>query len=822
MCAASSPVIVGAAPVSTGSVPVALQQLYSTTSVSGVVTPAIDINTAPGDTSLFIGTVGGQILRTTPGGSTSIFLSIPAVAAVPFTTSFAGGLTNFAFHPGYDNPSSPGYRKLYTFSTDWKTTQQRANGTTSPPASTTTPGNTLTGLPDFWSPEMYSPATSGNPLTAWTNPDSPSSGNTDFTHFNVVREWSVNATGTAVDTAISPRTILRMAHGFQGKGSHNGGALRFGPDGFLYITTGDGGGNAGQDHDGGINNGEDGHTNGTGNAQDKTVVYGKVLRIDPIPASGSQSVLSSNGQYRIPTANPFRDAAGANVDEVYSIGFRNPWKMNFDDRPATFAGPAGTGELYLADVGQHHREEINLISAGSNQGWGYLEGNVRLVSEQSATGAPDPADLADGTNGTPVRTPSIGWAAFEAAATPPLVDYLTRRQTVNGTLIGDGTAVTAGFIYRGSALPQLFGKYVFGDYSIAGSPPPGVTASKGRLFYVDPSDTSTIYEFPLAAGTSLLGQLLAIGQDPSGELYAAFDNGNVTRIVSPHTWNTNASAAFSIPAHWTAAVPAGGQTAVFGRIITSPRTITIDAPIVLGGIHFDSLSTYTLSGQSITLGGTHARITVASGSHVIAAPLVTGELEIATAAGSTLTLEANLIATALTLATDTNLNTTTASLLIDYSGTSPIATLIAYLNAATLTASADFNGLPTTLAIAESSDLGLTDFMGIPIDDTTVIAKYTFVGDANLDGQVDALDYERIDLAIGNTGIFGTAQGDLNYDGNVDALDYEQVDLNIGNGVGQPLNSSNFLPSVMTPEPAFFGGIICILYLGQHRMRHSP
>jgi hypothetical protein len=793
-----------AAPVTAGNTPVALQPVLTTTATAGIFTPGIDLNIAPGDTALFTATVGGQILRTTPTGSTSVFLSIPSITTVPFTTNFAGGLTNFTFHPGYADPASPGHRKLYTFNTDWKTTQQRANGTTNPPASTTTPGNTLTGLPDFWSPEMYAPATSGNPLTAWTNPDSPSSGNTDFTHFNVVREWTVNSAGTAVDTNITPRTILRMAHGFQGKGSHNGGALRFGPDGFLYLTTGDGGGNAGQDHDGGINNGEDGHTNSTGNGQDKSVVYGKVLRIDPIPASASPSVLSPNGQYRIPTANPFRDSAGPNVDEIYAFGFRNPWKMNFDSLPATFAGPAGTGSLYLSDVGQHHREEINIITAGSNYGWGYLQGNVRLVSEQSATGAPDAADLIDGTNGTPVRVPAAGWAAFEATATAPLVDYLTRRQTVNGVLVGDGTAVTAGFIYRGSALPQLYGKYVFGDYSIAGSPPPGLTANKARLFYLDPASPSVIQEFPLAAGSSLLGQLLSIGQDSSGELYAAFDNGNVTRIVSPHTWNANASATFSTPANWTAAVPTTGQTANFGPVITAPRTITLDTPANLGSLHFDSQNPYTLTGQPITLSGGQARITIAAGSHTIAAPITTGDLEIATAAGSSLILAANLTATSLILTPGSTVNTTTADLLINYTGASPISTLIAYLNSSQLIAKGDFNGLPTTLAISEATDLGLTEFNGIAVDDTTVILKFTFVGDANLDGQVDALDYERIDLAIGNSGALGTAQGDLNYDGNVDALDYEQVDLNIGNGVGAPLatqEAARFIPepTLLTP-----------------------
>ena len=145
---------------------------------------------------------------------------------------------------------------------------------------------------------------------------------------------------------------------------------------------------------------------------------------------------------------------------------------------------------------------------------------------------------------------------------------------------------------------------------------------------------------------------------------------------------------------------------------------------------------------------------------------------------------------------DGQIATTDNDLVIDYKNVSPISSLMAYMLAGTLVPASDFAGLPTTLAIAEAADLGITTFRGIALDDTTVIAKYTYVGDANLDGQVDALDYERIDLAIGNTGVFGTAQGDLNYDGNVDALDYEQVDLNIGNGVGSPL------ATVFIPEPS--------------------
>ena len=160
------------------------------------------------------------------------------------------------------------------------------------------------------------------------------------------------------------------------------------------------------------------------------------------------------------------------------------------------------------------------------------------------------------------------------------------------------------------------------------------------------------------------------------------------------------------------------------------------------------------------------------------------------------------------------LNVADNDLLINYTDFSTIINLINFLTSGQLTANGDLAGLPTYLAISEAADLGLTEFNGVAIDDTTVVLKYTYVGDANLDGQVDALDYERIDLAIGNTGVFGTAQGDLNYDSNVDALDYEQVDLNIGNGVGSPLG----IPAgVFIPEPTSVLGLAAFAILPQRR-----
>jgi glucose/arabinose dehydrogenase len=508
-----------AADVIPGSISIGLQPVFNTlnTGIAGVSVP-IDMNRS-GDGNLYVASINGQVIVSSQG-TQSVFLDLNANSSVHFTALFAGGLMGIAFHPDYLKPRAAGYHKFYTYSSDLKTVSQVG-------VLNITAGNELTGLPDFWHPEMYAPATSGNPLTDWTNPDSPSAGNTDFDHFNVIREWTAIADGSMIDTSVPPRDILRMAHGFAGKGSHNGGGFRFGPDGYLYLSTGDGGGNAGQDHDGGINNGEDGHTDGTGNAQDLTVVYGKVIRIDP--TAGVKN--SANGQYGIPPHNPYAgDKSRPNVlTEIYANGFRNPWKLNFDD------APGGDGSLYLANVGQHHREEIDLIKAGRNYGWGYLEGAVRLVTEDSATGQPDPTDLVDGTNGTPVRVPPEGFATFETTATPPFVDYLTRRQNVAGTLVGEGTAVTGGYVYRGSAIPELCGLYVFGDYSIGGAPPAGIPANQGRLFYVDPGAPSTIFELKVSFGTDLMGGLLGFGRDDHGELYALFDNGNVTQIVASGT-----------------------------------------------------------------------------------------------------------------------------------------------------------------------------------------------------------------------------------------------------------------------------------------------
>ena len=163
-------------------------------------------------------------------------------------------------------------------------------------------------------------------------------------------------------------------------GNHNGGTIAFGPDGYLYLGTGDGG-NA---NDVGASHIEPG-----GNAQNLTTAMGKMLRIDPInpaltPASADPA--SPNGQYRIPADNPFQ--AAGQVREIYAYGFRNPYRFSFDR--------GGTDDLILADVGQNNVEEIDRVVLGGNYGWAVKEGTS---CSTAATGTRRPATDSPGTPG---------------------------------------------------------------------------------------------------------------------------------------------------------------------------------------------------------------------------------------------------------------------------------------------------------------------------------------------------------------------------------------------------------------------------------------
>jgi hypothetical protein len=263
--------------------------------------------------------------------------------------------------------------------------------------------------------------------------------------------------------------------------------MEFGPDGYLYISLGDGGG---------ANDTSAGH--GTqGNGQNINTILGSIVRIDPLDPAltpDSPNPASGNGAYRVPADNPFVGIEG--VDEIYAYGLRNPYRFSFDAR---------SGALIVPDVGQNRVEEINFVRKGRNYGWNLKEGTFAF----------DPA----GVNiGLPLDDPSL---------TDPVVQYDH----------DDGLAVVAGYTYYGTAAPELWGQYVCGDFSRQFSTP------EGRLFVAD-LFTGEIQELLIGAAGRPLGLFVkGLGRDHDGEIYLLAstalgptgDTGVVMKIVTAPT-----------------------------------------------------------------------------------------------------------------------------------------------------------------------------------------------------------------------------------------------------------------------------------------------
>src|SRR5205823_801180 len=160
---------------------------------------------------------------------------------------------------------------------------------------------------------------SSETLPAGTSPTYPAPNNATQAYKNVIAEWKISASDPNVVDPASRRELISFG---KNAGNHNGGTITFGPDGYLYLATGDGG-NA---NDVGASHIEPG-----GNAQNLTTALGKMLRIDPTNPSlnpTSSDPISTNGQYRIPADNPFQGPG--QVPEVFAYGFRNPYRFAFD------------------------------------------------------------------------------------------------------------------------------------------------------------------------------------------------------------------------------------------------------------------------------------------------------------------------------------------------------------------------------------------------------------------------------------------------------------------------------------------------------------
>ena len=291
-------------------------------------------------------------------------------------------------------------------------------------------------------------------------------GITHVSQFHFVTKKKKHHRGTT--TVLSENILASFDHP---QTNHNGGWIGFSPrlndDHNLYIATGDGGGG---------NDQGTGHIEPGGNALNTGTLLGKILRIHVDP---STAVVS------IPSNNPFF-SSGTSLREIFTFGLRNPFRGSFDRQ---------TGDLFLADVGQNTREELDVQAAtnaggGENYGW----------------------RLREGTIATPTGSPVVG-GAVPAGNVEPILDY---GRSTGGSIIG-------GYVYRGSAIPSLQGKYVFGDYV------------SDKIFTIDYSAgvASNFTDItPALFPSGGLGNPSSFGEDANGELYICdIGNGRLFKIV---------------------------------------------------------------------------------------------------------------------------------------------------------------------------------------------------------------------------------------------------------------------------------------------------
>lgn len=276
-------------------------------------------------------------------------------------------------------------------------------------------------------------------------------------HLSVVSRFTVSKDDPNHVDDKSEEVLMRIPQPFW---NHNGGTIEFGPDGFLYIALGDGG--SGNDPN--------------GNGQNLTTLLGSILRIDVDHRDGDLA-------YAIPKDNPFiktevpvgpRGQTAKACPEIYAYGVRNIWRLSFDSK---------TGDLWAADVGQNLWEEINIIQKGGNYGWNVREGKHWFRPDGKDV---DRKDLID-----------------------PVFEY---HHDI-------GKSITGGTVYRGTRVPELVGKYVYGDYV------------SGRLWALD----YDVKAGKVKGNYSLTGEnlpMMSFGADQSGELYFTTPFGSLYRFRS--------------------------------------------------------------------------------------------------------------------------------------------------------------------------------------------------------------------------------------------------------------------------------------------------
>lgn len=297
----------------------------------------------------------------------------------------------------------------------------------------------------------------------------PSAG-TSWNNLSRISEFQTTAGNDNLADMTTERPLLELD---DPQSNHNGGTLAFGPDGYLYIAIGDGGG---------ANDVAPGHvadwyaTNAGGNGQDiENNLFGNILRID----------VNSGSPYGIPADNPFVNKPG--LDEIWAYGFRNPYRMSFD--------MGGDHALYSGDAGQSLFEEINLVTKGGNYGWNVKEGKECFNAASDLSTLPN-CPTQDNFNN-------------------PLIDPVIVVNNAANPSGGRSLAIIGGNVYRGTAIPEYQGKYIFGSLAQGSSP-------DGEIFISTPAgqtdwgfDTIHPMSFPNNLGHYLKG----FGQDNSGEIY---------------------------------------------------------------------------------------------------------------------------------------------------------------------------------------------------------------------------------------------------------------------------------------------------------------
>lgn len=271
----------------------------------------------------------------------------------------------------------------------------------------------------------------------------------------VIDRFTVSASDPDV---VDPTSRVEIFRFYQPVTFHGGGCMKFGQDGLLYFAIGDGGGGSGDPDC---------------NAQNPALVLGKMLRID----------VDTAFPYAIPPDNPFV-ADPAYRDEIWHTGLRHPWRWSFDRL---------TGDMYITDVGQHDREELDIVPAGVsglNFGWKMMEGTTCY----NALGCP----------GT---TPACGAVTL----TPPSFEYDT----------GPGCSIIGGYVYRGSSVSGLDGQYMFGDYC---------TGAIWTLEWDGAGGVTNVLDRTTELGGPF-NLLSSFGEDADGELYLVVQSGEIHRIV---------------------------------------------------------------------------------------------------------------------------------------------------------------------------------------------------------------------------------------------------------------------------------------------------